>query len=181
MKKEPSLLKKGYWDMDIQYVFAYELKFFGPEGKPMGTVNATNTFNHRRCLFGSIGQEISLFTDLLGGHESISGGGSPFVMVEAKAVPLTAEIRHGHGKHDHCSKFVFVTIGLFSITKLYRLVSLLVESRGFVVPQPCREIVPPNPCDFFEQLSFPMDAFSPLQKEDFKAGLNVGVPMIDDF
>jgi hypothetical protein len=182
MKKEPSLLKKGYWDMDIQYVFNYDLKFFGPEGKPLGTLRATNTFNHRRCLFGSVGQEISLFTDLLGGYDNIAGGGPPFVMVEAKAVPLTAEIKHHHhGKGEHCHKFVFVTIGLFSIIKLYRLVSLLVESRGFVIPQPCRDVLPPNPCDFFEQLCFPMDAFAPLQKEEFKASVGSGMVMAEEF
>jgi len=103
---------------------------------------------------------------------------------------LTAEIK----RHRHCHKHVgrdiepqeeglgrhhrhiFPTIGLFSIVKLYRMVSLMVESRGFVIPPPCWDIMPPNPCDFFERLDFPMDAFAPPQKPEFKAGISGNIP-----
>jgi len=68
-----------------------------------------------------------------------------------------------------------VTLGLFSIVKLYRFVSLLVESRGFVIPPPCANVMPQNPCDFFDTLHFPMDAFAPPQKKEFKAGISLNI------
>jgi hypothetical protein len=197
MKKEPSPFRNGFWDMELQYVFCYDLKFFGPEGRKLDEVGATSSFTRRVSLFGSVAREVSLFTDILGNHETLVGGGDPFLMVEAKAIPLTAEIsrrgcgggrdddrdddgrdgRDGRRRHRH----VFVTLGLFSIVKLYRLVSLMVESRGFVIPPPCRNVMPPNPCDFFDELDFPMDSFAPPQRREFMEGksINISAAMLE--
>jgi hypothetical protein len=182
MKKEPSPFRNGFWNLELQYVFCYTLKFFGSEGRKMGEVGATNSFNRRVSLFGSVARDVSLFTDLLGNNETLLGGGDPFLMVEAKAIPLTAEIsrRRCGGRDDdgdrHRHRHVFVTLGLFSIVKLYRLVSLMVESRGFVIPPPCRNVMPPNPCDFFEELDFPMDAFAPPRRGDLAEGRSNNIP-----
>ena len=110
------------------------------------------------------------------------------LITDGKAIPLTAEIRrhkHCHRHHDgdsrddhgrHHHRHVFPTLGLFSIVKLYRKVSLMVESRGFVIPPSCSSIMPPNPCDFFEKLDFPMDSFSPPQKREFREGISANIP-----
>ena len=181
MKKEPSSFRKGFWDLEIQYVLHYELRFFGPEGRHLGTVPAVSTFTKRCSLFGSVGQEVSLFTDLLGGGDTLTGGGEPFVLIEAKVMPLAAEIvrrhcRKSEGESQERRVRVLVTLGLFTIIKLYRFVSLMVESRGFVIPPPCRDVMPPNPCDFFEDLDFPLDSFSPPQKKEFMAGISSNIP-----
>ena len=76
----------------------------------------------------------------------------------------------------HLLLAVNVTIGLFGIIKLYRIVSLLVESKGFSIAPPCENILPPNPCEFFETLDFPMDVFSPPQKREFHAGISENIP-----
>ncbi|MCL2169497.1 MAG: hypothetical protein FWB74_05665 [Defluviitaleaceae bacterium] len=195
MRKEPSPFKSGFWNIELQYNFEYCLKFYGTDGHPIGCeVPATNYFTRKVTLFGSHAHEISLFTDLLGNPNTLIDGGAPNLMVEAKAMALTAEIKrrrhshcheHGHGEgheegpeghHHHHHGRVFVTIGLFSIIKLYRLVSLLVESRGFVIPPPCKNIMPTNPCDFFDDLSFPMDDFAPRQKREFLDGTSINIP-----
>ena len=168
IKKETSVLRPGYWDLDVQYVLSYDLKFYGACGGILDTVCAVNSFNSRASLFGSVGQEVSIFNDLFTG-DTLTGGGAPFVLVEAKAMPLTAEIRKSRCHEGHKTEHVFVTVGLFAIVKLYRLVSLLVESKGFVVPRECTNIMPPNPCDFFGDLDFPLDAFSPPKKREFEA------------
>jgi hypothetical protein len=113
----------------------------------------------------------------------------PFIMTEAKAVALTAELhhkRHHHHPHppfldDHCPdgrvpNEVLVTIGLFSIVKLFRIVNLTVESRGFCVPDECEEVSPLNPCEFFDSLDFPLDIFAPPQKPEFAAGVSGNIP-----
>ncbi len=106
----------------------------------------------------------------------------PFILVEAKAVPLSAELRH-HKRHNHCSEEVIcepnevlVTIGLFTIIKLFRIVNLTVESRGFCIPEECDEHTPVNPCEFFDALDFPMDIFAPPQKPEFLAGISGDIP-----
>ena len=192
MKKEPSPFKKGYWDIELEYVFNYTLKFhsnfgeLGASDEKHQEVRATSSYTSRLSLFGSDAADISLFTDLLGNSQTLHKGGEPNLMVEAKAIPLAAEIsrRHHHhsahegegeGRHHHHHHRVFVTIGLYSIIKLYRLVSLLVESRGFVIPPNCKTHTP-NPCDFFDTLHFPMDSFSPPQKREFREGISLNIP-----
>ncbi|MDR1000067.1 MAG: hypothetical protein LBL96_04595 [Clostridiales bacterium] len=71
---------------------------------------------------------------------------------------------------------VLVTIGLFSILKLFRVVNLSVESKGFCVPEECDEISPLNPCEFFDKLDFPLDIFAPPQKPEFVAGISGNIP-----
>jgi hypothetical protein len=65
---------------------------------------------------------------------------------------------------------------LFSIVKLFRIVNLLVASKGFCIPEECEEISPINPCEFFEQLDFPMDIFDPPQKPEFMSGVSGNIP-----
>ena len=174
-KKEASPFKKGFWDLEIRYVFDYDLKFTGHEGSHHGTVRATSSFTRCTSLFGSVGAEVTMTTDLFGKSETVMSG-DPFVMVEAKALGLAAEIVHRHRHHSEEPPRVAVTIGLFSIIKLYRMVALQVESRGFVIPEACGEICPLNPCDFFEDLNFPMDSFAPPQKPEFMAGISGDIP-----
>jgi len=104
--------------------------------------------------------------------------------MKAKAVALMAKIygcRHGdnegphhHGHHE--SNEIHVTIGLFTIIKLFRIVNLTVQSHGFCIPPECEEVSPPSPCEFFERLDFPMDIFSPPQKPEFLAGTSSNIP-----
>ena len=173
--KEPSKFKDGYWNLEIRYVFDYHLRFMGNDGVHLETIPATNSFTRRLSLFGSVGAEITMATDLFKNAETIMGG-EPFVMVEAKALGLAAEITRKHCPGDDPPPHVNVTIGLFSIIKLYRMVSLLVESRGFVIPPACKDICPVDPCDFFNDLSFPMDSFAPPQKPEFMAGVSGDIP-----
>jgi len=191
--KEANPLMAGYWDMEIHYVFNYDLRFSGESNTPLNVVEAQSTFTRRCSLFGSYGTQITVATDIFG-QMDIAMDGEPFVMVEAKAVSLGATIaRRNHGRdevrhhgdggssqgggHHPRRDYVNVTIGLFSIIKLYRLVSLQVESRGFVIPPPCGDICTPDPCELFEDQPFPLDSFAPLQKPEFTGinGINGGI------
>ncbi len=110
--------------------------------------------------------------------------------MEAKAVALSAELkfckpkRHCMPCHHHDEpgsdvgglfgepNEVLVTIGLFSIIKVFRIVNLTVQSHGFCIPEEGQEISPLNPCDFFDNLDFPLDIFCPPQKPEFFAGVS---------
>ncbi len=125
-----------------------------------------------------MGQDLVIATDLLeqiGNNTTIDA--DPFVLVEAKAVVLSADLRYQRKVNRREEDFppepnyVVVTIGLFSIVKLFRLVNLTVESRGFCIPPQDEDLSPLNACDFFDGLNFPMDVFAPPQKPEFFAGV----------
>ncbi len=182
--KEPSPFKNGYWDIDLKYVFEYRLMFREADGSPIGSIKANSIFNKRVTLFGSVGSDIVLSTDLFTHHsgETVTLDSDPFILVEAKAIALNAELKYSRCRHGSAEGLppepnrVNVTIGLFTIIKLFRIVQLLVESKGFCIPPECEDISPLNPCEYFEGLDFPMDIFAPPQKPEFLAGISGNIP-----
>lgn len=182
--KSSNPFKNGFWDVDLKYVFQYRLTFREADGTPINSpVCANSIFNKKVTLFGSVGSDLVIATDLFKCHtnDSTTLRAEPFIFVEAKAVALAAELK----LQRRLSPIedlppepnrVNVTIGLFTIIKLYRLVNLNVQSKGFCIPKECEDISPLNPCDFFESLDFPMDVFAPPQKPEFLAGISGNIP-----
>jgi hypothetical protein len=178
VEKEPNPFKPGYWDIDLKYVFEYKLTFREADGSSVGKIKANSIFNKRVCMFGSTGSDIVISTDLIThpNGESATIDSAPFVQVEAKAVALSSELKY-HRRRPHgdegCSPSpnrVICTIGLFSIVKIFRIVDILVQSKGFCIPPECEDPEPLNACEFFENLDFPMDIFAPPNKKDEKNG-----------
>lgn len=174
-EKTPSQFRNGFWDITIKYSFKYTLIFREADSTLIGSINAISIFTKKVSLFGSTDTSVQIVTDLL--DNPVSSG--PHILVEAKAVSLAVDI-------DFCQRNcccetaepigVNVTIGLFTIIKLYRIVNLRVESRGFCVPSECEETSPINVCDFFDGLDFPLDLFAPPQKPEFFAGISNNIP-----
>lgn len=191
VEKEPNTFKPGFWDIDLKYVFVYSLIFRDARGEKICCIRANSIFNNKVTLFGSIGTDLVIGTDLLR-NQNETLDADPLVYVEGKAIALDADLRYcgccpqdcccgqngnagsqqlqGHGEAGFGAVEVDVTIGLFTIIKLFRIVSLTVESRGFCNAPVCEEVCPVNPCDFFDRLEFPMNIFAPPQKEDFCVG-----------
>lgn len=72
----------------------------------------------------------------------------------------------------HLTKEVVVSLGLFSITKLLRIVQLLIPAFDFCVPdKECVTSTDENPCDIFDTIDFPVDEFFPPQIYDFPGAL----------
>ncbi len=179
VSKEPNPFRRGYWDIDVKYVFVYRLTFREADGQIIGRIKANSIYNRKVTLFGSVGQDLVVATDFM---ENFTNGNTtieadPFVLVEAKAVILGADLRYQRkvniGRIDFAPEpnYVVVTIGLFSIIKLFRLVNLTVESRGFCIPPQDEELSPLDACGYFDGLNFPMDVFAPPQKVEFLAGV----------
>lgn len=180
ISKEPSPFRVGYWDIDLKYVFRYHLVFRNINGGELCTIPAQSVFNKKVTLFGSITTDSLISTDFFStGGTSFDTNSQPFVLVEAKAVPLSAKLAFNRccsGDGIDNADRVDVTIGLFTIIKLFRLVNLLVESKGFCIPEMCEEVSSENACDFFDGLDFPMDIFAPPQKKEFLAGISGNIP-----
>lgn len=181
--KEPNPFKNGFWDVDLKYVFEYRLTFREADGCLIGTIRANNIFNKKISMFGSISSDISICTDLFQnpGGESALIEAAPFILVEAKSVALSAELKYhrrkGPGDDGGAApNRVAVTIGLFSIIKMFRIVDLNVQSKGFCIPPVRPHDVPLNACEFFERLDFPMDIFAPPQKKEFREGVSSNIP-----
>ncbi len=65
-------------------------------------------------------------------------------------------------------KQVLVSVGLFVIVKLVRLVQLLIPAFSFCVPnKTCIASTEDNPCELFDTIDFPVDEFFPPQIQDF--------------
>lgn len=183
--KQPNPFKNGFWDITLKYVFVYSLTFREADGTIIGRICANSIFTKKVTLFGSIGTEISISTDLLAnqGCSCTELNSDPFVLVESKAIPLGADLRYQNrccrtvAGDEHLEPAeVCVTIGLFTIVKLFRIANLSVLSRGFCIPKECNDISPLNPCEFFDSLDFPMDIFAPPQKAEFLAGISGNIP-----
>ncbi|MDO5388639.1 MAG: hypothetical protein Q4F63_05335 [Clostridia bacterium] len=181
VSKTQNPFRVGYWDVDLKYVFSYDLVFKNVNGGTLCTIPAQSVFNKKVTLFGSITTDSLVSTDFLSaGGNSFDTSSQPFVLVESKAVALSSEL-----VYDNCcccndgavnADHVNITIGLFTIVKLFRLVNLSVESKGFCIPGECEDVSNINPCEFFDNLDFPMDIFAPPQKREFLAGISGNIP-----
>lgn len=184
VSKTPNPFRNGYWDVDLKYVFSYKVIFRDVSANELCTVPGRSVFNKKVTLFGSITTDSLISTDLFNSNGcSTDMDADPFILVESKAVALAAELRYcgcgcgcGCGDNDNSAAEVCVTIGLFTIIKLFRLVNLLVESRGFCIPEECEDLSSLSPCEFFDNLDFPMDIFAPPQKPEFLAGISSNIP-----
>lgn len=184
IRKRPNPLQKGCWDVELKYVFDYTLEFRRADGGFIGDIDATNSHHLRVTLFGSTEADVTTATDQF---RNATSKGGPFVIAEGKAVALSAELRfpccHSCGCNScgSCNSCdcdtraengdpalgapiaVNVTIGLFTIVKLFRTVNMLVNSLGRCVPERCTSnATNSDPCEGFENTRFPLDLFSPV-------------------
>jgi len=82
-------------------------------------------------------------------------------------------IEEGERSMHNSDKIVVVTLGLFSIVKLTRLVQLLIPAFDFCVPnKECLAATDNNPCELFDTIDFPVDEFFPPQIFDFFTDCN---------
>ncbi|MCL2457193.1 MAG: hypothetical protein FWD19_06565 [Defluviitaleaceae bacterium] len=158
--KQPSPFRSGFWDVDIKFDISYNLTFREADGKIGKPIKAMNVFSVKTTLFGSVSNDLAVATDMYKLPPELSA--APYCWVEAKCLALDSRISKGH-----CDKEVHVIIGLFSIIKLFRLVHLNVQSKGFCIPNKCKDQGKINPCEYFDDLEFPVDIFAPPHKKDF--------------
>ena len=184
LRKKPNPLQEGCWDLELKYVFNYTLEFRRADGCFIGCIPATNSYNLRVTLFGSTEADVTTATDLYDCCGNSNGG--PFAIAEGKAVALQADLRYPSSCCDPCHNHhhnscecnaitvsngdaamgapvaVNVSIGLFTIVKLFRTVNMVVNSLGRCMPETCTNTaVPGDPCRNFENIRFPLDMFSP--------------------
>ena len=171
-KKKENAFRTGYWDVEIKFVFSYTITFRDSDCNFITCKRATSVYTMQATLFGSVGSDTAMATDLVNA-EGLSTSSGPYVSVEGKAAALDAELRLtpkcscdcGCGCDDSVVEVptaVCVTIGLFAVIRLFRPVNMLVHSYGCCIPDDCTATESTESvCDFFNSLSFPSDMFCP--------------------
>ncbi len=180
LSKTESQFKRGFWDIELAYIIEYTLVFKGTGGSEICEVPAQSTFIKSVSLFGSEATNTTISTDFsFINTSSFDIDTDPFVYVESKAVGLKAQLffsRCCPNEQPDNADGVRVYIGLFTIIKLYRIVNLSVKSTGFCIPEECENSDSTEPCEFFNNLDFPLDFFAPPQKPEFTAGISNNIP-----
>ena len=162
--KRPCQFKPGFWDVVLKYVFEYDLVFRNEEGFPIEPfpIKAMSTYCKTVTLFGAVGANITISTDLFNcmTNDATILDFEPFVLAEAKAVSLNAEIEcEIPGERG----VVFVTLGMFTVIKLFRIAPLSIDTKGCCIPDECEDVNPISPCEHFASLEFPVEFFAPPQ------------------
>ncbi|MGH4138620.1 hypothetical protein [Clostridium sp.] len=181
-EKEDDLFSSdGYWKVTIRYQFSYKLQLIGYAGTPLliglstdpigvtptkDYICAYSVYEKQIILFGGIGNpNIYVASTLYSNNGPYTFQNAPYINVQAKASPLAVTIMpfiNPCGDQDPClSSIIGVTIGLFTIIKLFRLVSMTVQSSGNCDIPLCDPILPGDPCSFFNEIPFPFDDFDP--------------------
>lgn len=92
VNKKKNAFKNGFWDVDLKYVFRYTLTFRDAGGNVIDRpICANSIFTKRVTLFGSIGTDVTLSTDLFNtitSDDSFTLEADPFIWVESKAVTI---------------------------------------------------------------------------------------------
>lgn len=203
---EPVPFKRGFYTIDVKYVIKVTLDFFTKvnDVTDVHTLRGYISFDKKVILFGSEGN-VKIFKSHFEEDEmdkpvksKLQQDNLPISKVEvAEPIPLNARIRNIGRDNDEdrsiandsrCdsqrpdpTKRVFVTVGIFSIIKLARIVQLLIPAFDFCYPdKECVASTDDDPCELFETIDFPFDEFFPPQKFDFPGALEQEANMIQE-
>ncbi len=84
VSKKPNPFRRGFWDIELKYVFLYKLVFREANGDVICCVCANSIYTQKITLFGSIGTDIVIASDLLCSmSETLES--DPILVAEGKA------------------------------------------------------------------------------------------------
>lgn len=192
---DPVPFNRGFYTVDIKYFFKVILEVFTGVSRPT-EVEGLATFDKKVILFGSEGNSRVFSSKYDPGcqvPQLWEKNNLPTAIVEVvDPIALTAKVVDSCDKKcchscdaagvpdNICRCFcddlvlgdsdrvVFVTLGLFTIIKIERMVQLRIPAIDFCVPtRECLAATEDNPCELFNTLRFPLDEFFPPQKSEF--------------
>ena len=122
-------LKRGFWDIYIQYIFEYNQNFRDKNGDIIKSAGSEYVFNQKVTLYGSSCSNYAIGTDMFGGNGDTFKS-APFVLVRAKAIMLNTGLNLCE---QHNRENVKIFIGLFAEISLFRIINLIIKSEGVCV------------------------------------------------
>lgn len=178
---EPLPYNKGFFSVDITYTFKVTLEAFEKSSCNQCPIILTGTaiFSKRVILFGSEGGTKTFCSD----SETYSKTKKccqienlpkacihvtqPIVLDTKLICKSCCDI-----DSDCCGccmpnkKCIFISLGVFSIIELSRLVSIMVPIYDYCVPHKECKTSSDSPCELFEKIKFPSDEFFPPALDD---------------
>lgn len=183
---------KGFYSVDITYTFKVDLEVFSCGCEMPSIISGTARFSKKVILFGSEGNT-KQFTSEDINVPALKGccNASTLpraavsvvdpIVLDLKLVcrpcppmpPCGCDIPCNDGEGCHSKppmpmpqKAVKITIGLFSIVKLERPVSVLVPIYDYCIPMKECSNSTDSPCELFEKINFPISEFFPKGLEE---------------
>ncbi len=188
---EPVPFNKGFYSVDITYIFNVTVEACVNSCMPAQTVVGTSRFCKKVVLYGSDATAKLFKSDEKIVHQPTnccSHENLPVATVRA-VEPIVLDTKlvkqhhhhHHHHHHENCNTVpeiplqeatnvnaqntVLLTLGLFSIVSLQRPVSLLIPAYDFCIPEKDCSTTNDSPCELFEKIKFPTDQFFPSSLE----------------
>lgn len=172
-----------YWDINIKYTFKHNIKFKDENGAEIvinefsgvnGSVQTTISELTAKSIYcktytlegGQLSNEgMVCICNLFNPNNISTENNAPFLQIQAVANILNPNISIGHYVNvdpllpDELR--VDTIIGLFSILKVFRLTTMVVNSLGEGDFPVAPEIKSGDVCEHFNNLPFPFDDFNP--------------------
>ena len=191
-------VNRGYYSCDLTFFFGVQLEVFSGHGIPCTTVDGVGMFDKNVILYGSEGS-VKVFSSEFRAEQhdrqEMPTRNMPRCCVQvAEPIILGCRIAEkcdvacacsccccgnipenicsAYGGHftENCERFVYVTIGIFTIVQLVRNVQMLIPVYDYCLPN--KECCPTtdNPCELFRKMCFPVDEFFPPRDEGHECG-----------
>lgn len=190
---EPVPFHNGFYAVDITYAFNVFVDAYSSTGGMPTQVTGTCCFTKKVILFGSEGHTKTFSSDQPATITSNNGcccsceSTLPIATVSV-VDPIVLDIKStcrplcGCNQADTCAnyaadpivaqqavapaKYIYATLGLFSVVELSRRVPLLVPTYEYSLPEKECTSNTDSPCELFSQLAFPVSEFIPPNLED---------------
>ncbi len=194
---EPVPFNNGYFTVDLKFFFKIELDVFCGIGQPT-RIEGLATFDKKVILFGSEGNAKAFSSKYKPDEADTQlwqKTNLPKAQIEVvDPIALAAKLVDINDSCNCCccgetdvnslpegvcrvfddlivdcgTKRVYVTLGLFTITRIMRKVQLIIPVIDFCIPEnECIASTDNNPCELFEKLRFPVDEFFPPERNHF--------------
>lgn len=183
---------KGFYSVDLTYYFRVRLEACVTTAAQPTPVDGLAVFCKKVILYGSDGNVKTFSSDTsttYTARNSLTANLPRATVQVAQPIALACDMfKCCSDKRGHCAiavptsiaalfagdfttvenptKAVSVTLGLFSIVQLERIVQIIVPSYDYSVPDKECTTNNDNPCELFNKIKFPYDDFFPPRLED---------------
>lgn len=199
MDVESVPFNKGFYSVDMTFYFLITLDAYSTPMSPPCTVQGVAVFSKKVILYGSEGS-VKSFTSNRG--DQVSGddclplsSDNPTAKVQVvDPIILSCRLCDSAGPQCECSpipqniccqlsgepvttevrRYVYVTIGMFSIVQLEREVQMMVPVYDYCLPDKECVATTDDPCELFRKIKFPVSEFFPPRLAELDSEENSG-------
>ena len=151
MEVESVPFNKGFYSVDMTFYFLTTVDVYTTAGGTPTPVSGIATFSKKVILYGSEGS-VRVFSSTESGVPSDTTSATPVARIH----------RIGGGTiATEAERYVYVTVGMFSIVQLEREVQMMIPIYDYCVPDKECASSAGDPCELFRKIRFPVNEFFP--------------------